>query len=118
LIIAVVDQRLKIAFQMGPAPLNAAHPPVHLGPIARHHATEGLGQKLVDCCCRTGGISSTVGPVLRRQSGSHRRRAGLASGWPTCLTPDAKNCSCIRPAIRDLFASDGSRTRQGSRVVS
>src|SRR3990170_3372828 len=40
LIVAAVDQRLKIPFQMGPAPLQAADPPVHLRPIAGHDAAK------------------------------------------------------------------------------
>ena len=52
--IAAVDQRLKIPFQMGPTPLNAANPPVHLGPIARHDAAIGGGQQLVDRRRRAG----------------------------------------------------------------
>ena len=43
--VAAVDHRLKIAFQMGPAPLQAAHVPVHLGPIAGDDAVERLAQE-------------------------------------------------------------------------
>ena len=43
--VATVDHRLKIAFQMRPAPLQIAELPVHLGPIAGDDAVELLAQE-------------------------------------------------------------------------
>ena len=40
LIVAVVDEGLKIPLQMGPAPLQSSHTPVHLGSVASHDAGE------------------------------------------------------------------------------
>src|SRR3990172_1843925 len=42
---AAVDHRLKIAFQMGPAPLQAPQVPVHFGPIAVDDAAKRLAQQ-------------------------------------------------------------------------
>ena len=41
-LIAGVDQPLKIAFQMRPAPLQPLHAPVHFGPITGDHPTKLL----------------------------------------------------------------------------
>ena len=47
LTVATVDQRLKIAFQMCPAPLQTFYPPVHLGAIARDDAAKLVGEQIV-----------------------------------------------------------------------
>ena len=47
LLIGMIDQSLKIAFEMGPAPLQSAHPPVHLGPVAVDHAVKGVGEQFL-----------------------------------------------------------------------
>ena len=43
--VAAVDHRLKIAFQMRPAPLQPSHLPVHLRPIAGDDAVELLASR-------------------------------------------------------------------------
>ncbi len=47
LTVAFVNQRLKITFQMGPAPLQTVDAPVHLRPITHHDAVECVGQKII-----------------------------------------------------------------------
>ena len=46
LLVRMVDQRLKVPFEMRPAPLGPADLPVHLGPVAVHHAVEVLREQL------------------------------------------------------------------------
>ena len=48
LVIGVVDQGLKVSFQMGPAPLQATALPIHFRPVAAHHAGEGRPQQFAD----------------------------------------------------------------------
>lgn len=53
LVIGMVDQRLKVSLQVSPAPLQPPALPVHLCPVAAHHAGELLPQQLCDGCGRT-----------------------------------------------------------------
>ena len=72
LVILVVDQGLKIAFEMRPAPLQAAAPPIHLGPVATHDSGEGLAQEFADGCCRA-----------TATEGEHREGSGHERPQPT-----------------------------------
>ena len=47
LLVLVVDQGLKVAFQMSPAPLQSAALPVHFRPIAIHDPCKRRGQQIV-----------------------------------------------------------------------
>lgn len=46
--VGMIHQRLKVPFQMRPAPLQAATLPVHLRPIAAHHSGERLSEEFGD----------------------------------------------------------------------
>ena len=43
----MVDQRLKIPLQMSPAPLQPPLVPIHLRPVAIHHAVEGVREQFL-----------------------------------------------------------------------
>lgn len=48
--IGMVDESLKISFQMCPAPLRAAHAPIHFRPVAIHDASEGVCEQFLKDC--------------------------------------------------------------------
>jgi len=48
LVIGMIDQRLKIPFQMRPTPLGTAHVPIHLRPVAIHDAIEGVREQFLE----------------------------------------------------------------------
>lgn len=58
LLVVAVNEGLEIPFQMCPAPLQPATLPVHLGPVAGHHAGKGLSQQFAD---RRGGAAAAEG---------------------------------------------------------
>ncbi len=48
LMVRMVDERLEVPLQMRPAPLGPAELPVHLRPVAVHHAVEGIRQQILE----------------------------------------------------------------------
>ena len=69
--VRVVDQRLEIPLQMGPAPLQTPNHPIHLGPIAHHRPVEPLREELVQ---------DRGGP--RRPQGEHGETGSHAGPQP------------------------------------
>ncbi len=88
--VVAVDQGLKVALQMRPAPLQVFQTPVHLGPVAHHHAMEAVGQEFPQHGGRAG-VNRRANTVKRAATNA---QSHVFSGPSLFGVSSIPNCDC------------------------